>query len=499
MINIKPEHYTNAIKIFIVMSLFFYIRKLNIPDNYKFLLTIVPSLLILTTTNVVNHFKYKNGNKPIVVRKDDNISDKYLSDEYFFTEGFNNNKGFDNNKGFNVTEGFTIETQTTSNAMIYEIEKPFWIQNGGYLDISNPYNFVKIDNLKLNNNYTLEFWLRLKYLSNNNLVLFNRNNKKLLEIKYDDKFITMNKNNKLPYKENEWFHLVIMRGKIDTIGSNVGSMYVNGIFYGYIENLPELGNMNESYLFKYEGDYVDYNKKYHDLSNCSIVRIYDRSLTLDEIQNNYLKDANYFGLENEDITGRIYVQDKSLVFYLESRTDSTPLEVVKEAQKIPSKSKIISAPPQKSVLFIDPILMTNNENPNVDKELMRLQKKRQEESQKVYLFDVENVSKSNRDWLVRASKSLLKEENKEKKTRDKTDSSIIVIDESKNKDEYIAQPDWISPEKSKNKPKEEVIKKDIKGEIVKQPKITEVKKEEKPKTEDKVEVKKLNTTKPIFK
>ena len=225
-INLKPEHYTTAIKILIIMCIFFYIKSLNIPDNYKFILTIVPSLLILTTNKVIDHFKYKEGNKPIVVRKDDNISDKYLSDEYF-------------------TEDFTIETQPTSNAMIYEIEKPFWIQKGGYLDISNPNNFIKIDNLKLNTNYTIELWLRLKYLSNNNIVLFNNNNKKIFEVKYDDKFIVINNKNKLPYKENEWFHLVIMRGKIDTIGSNTGSMYINGIFNGYLENLPDLSNMHE--------------------------------------------------------------------------------------------------------------------------------------------------------------------------------------------------------------------------------------------------------------
>ena len=486
MINIKPEHYTNAIKIFIVMSLFFYIRKLNIPDNYKFLLTIVPSLLILTTTKVFNHFKYKKGNKPIIVRKDDNISDVFVSDEFF-------------------QEDFTIETQPTSNAMIYEVEKPYWIQNGGYLDISNPNNFIKIDNLKLNNNYTIEFWLRLQYLSNNNIVLFNKNNKKILEIKYDDKFIIIANKNKIPYKENQWFHLVIMRGKIDTVGSNTGSMYINGIFNGYLENLPELSSMNESYLFKYEGDYRDYNKKYHDLSNCSIVRIYDRSLTLDEIQNNYLKDANYFGLENEDINGRTFVQDKNLVFYLEARTDSLPLEIIKESQTIPSKPKVIHKQHNKSVLLIDPSLINDSEeiiqdNDRIEKELKRLQKQRKEKgkelSQKVYLFDVNNVSKSNRDWLVRASKNLLKEENKKsKEPKPQLDSNIIVIDE-RNKDNYIPQPNWISPKEKKKE--EKVIKQEIKGEIVKKPKVEKVE-DKQPKVEkDKVEVKTLNTTKPIF-
>lgn len=487
MINIKPEHYVNAIKIFIVMSLFFYIRKLNIPDNYKFLLTIVPSLLVLTTTQVFNHFKFKNKNKPLLVRLDDSITDKYLSDEFFYKEDF------------------TIETQPNSHAMIYEVEKPFWIQKGQYLDISNQSNFVKIDNLKLHTNYTLEFWIRLKYLSNNNIVLFNQNHRKILNIHYDDTFVNIG-NNKIPYKENEWFHLVIMRGKIDTIGSRTGSMYINGIFNGYLENLPDLSNMNESYLFKYEGDYKDYNKKYHDLSNCSIVRIYDRSLTIDEIQNNYLKDANYFGLENEDVSGRVYVQDKSLVFYLESRISSTPLEMIEKSQIISPKTKTKSIQnqepvfaivneypknnPSSKVLFIDPISMTNHKK--VDLELKRLHTLRKQNFQKKHTFDFSNISNSSRDWLVMANKSLLKQQKLLKKQPSLKQNDLIIID---NRDKEVIRDNWIPAKKTVMK--EEVMKKEIKGEIVKQPKITKVEKVANSK-EDKVEMKKLNTTKPIF-
>ena len=141
--------------------------------------------------------------------------------------------------------------------------------------------------------------------------------------------------------------------------------------------------------------------------------------------------------------------------------------------------------------------MTNDlANEKVDNELKRLKKEREEKSQKVYMFDVANVSKSNRDWLVRASKSLVKDD-KSNKSKPQT-NDIIVIDESKNRDEYIAQPNWINDKKEDKK--EKVVKKDIKGEIVKKPKITEIKNDEKKeKKEEKVEVKKLNTTKPIFK
>ncbi len=492
MINIKlkPEHYTNAIKILIIMSLFFYIKSLNIPDNYKVILTVVPSLLLLTTNKVIDHFKYKEGNKPIVVRKDDNISDKYMSEEFLF-DGI---------------EPFTIETQPTSNAMIYEVEKPFWIKDGGYLDISNPSNFVKIDNLKLHLNYTMEFWLRLKNISNNNILYFTNNNKKILEIKYDDKFIIINDKNKIPYRENEWFHLVIMRGKIDTIGSNRGSMYINGIFNGYIENLPDLSNVNQSFLFKYNGNYIDFNKNYHDLSNCSIVRIYDRALTLDELQNNYLKDANFFGLENEDVTGRTYVQDKSLVFYLESRTNSqfnqSTIQSINKHKFVNNNKKakiqIIKEEPIANVLFIDPVNISNEPKKDTIKK------------NKLFMFDLSNVQKSNRDWLTRAGQSLIKKENQEKKQNkvsknESKEDKIIIVDETKNikyNGQNIPKPDWILSDTTKSieEPKKEKVEnKKIKGEIVKKPQINKV---EKPKQEKKepetVKSMSLKTTKPIF-
>ena len=138
-------------------------------------------------------------NKPITVKRDDNRSDRSLSEDFFF-------------------EPFTMQVQKNADAKLYENEPPYWIQSGGYLDISNPNNFIKIDNLKLSTNYTLEFWLRLKYISNNNIAKFYKDDMLLFEIIYDDKFIYVNQNTKIPITNDKWMHIVIMRGKTDTIG-----------------------------------------------------------------------------------------------------------------------------------------------------------------------------------------------------------------------------------------------------------------------------------------
>lgn len=388
MIHLKPEHYLGAIKIFVILTLFFYIRKLNIPDNYKFLLTVLPSILILSTTKMIDHFKFKGKNSPIVVNKDDLISDKYLPEEFYF-------------------EPFTIETPQNSNAMIYEMDKPFWIEDEGYLDISNPKNFIKIDNLKLNTNYTIEFWVRLKYVSNNAIFSCFKHDKTIFNIYYDNAFLVINDINKIPYRENEWFHVVIMRGKLDTLGTTRGSLYINGIFYSYIDNIPDLTEMNDSYLFKYSNtSYLTFNRNYHDLSNCSIFRIYDRSLSIDEIQNNYLKDANYFGLEDEDITGKTYVQDSSLIFYLEARKDHYKPQKVK---KIKRKNK-----------------------------------------------NKKDLGSSDSDWLVTANKNNEKEKEKEK---------VVII--NKYLEVPLVQPqlnyannDWLEQPLSIPQDKQKVIKKE---------------------------------------
>jgi hypothetical protein len=290
-----------GLKIAIMAISFYWIKNLDIPDSYKFLLTAIPSLLLISSRYIINSVQYAGKNKPITVRRDDNRSDVALVDEFFF-------------------ENFSLEIQKDANATLYENEKPFWIENVGFLDISNPNNYIKLDDVHLTSNYTLEFWLRLKYLGNNNIISFYSGEQPIFDVSYDERFIYINQNTKIPYVPGQWFHFVIMRGKPDMLGGNRGLLYINGIFHSYIDYLPNLDQMNAAFLFKNTIPGNEYNKNYHDLSNCSLVRFYDRSLTIDEIQNNYLKDANYFGLQEEDMSSsRTYVNGSSMVFYLEAR------------------------------------------------------------------------------------------------------------------------------------------------------------------------------------
>ena len=443
-------YYGSIIKIVVMLISFYYIRTLNIPDSYKFLLTVIPSLLLLSTNYVIKSIQYAGKNKPITVKHSDDMSDKPLLDEYFF-------------------ENFSIELQKEANAILYEYEKPFWIQSGGYLDISNPNNFIKVDNLRLSSNYTLEFWLRLKYLSNNNIASFYNNDELIFQIMYDEQFIYVNQSTKIPINLDQWAHIVIMRGKSDMLGTSKGYIYVNGIFIGYINDLPNLHDMNKSFLFKNSNPPNDYNKKYHDLSNCSVVRFYDRSLTIDEIQNNYLKDAFYFGLlEDKTDSTRLFVKGSSLVFYLESRVPTEPIPDIK------------------------PVIIKEKEKPievmyNISKPSNKTSKKIQKEEDIVVIMDTPSEkTEQTDDWIQKAEKV--------KVINTKRSIKKIKIP----KEQVELQKNWLdgAPKPSNTKEKEVKEVKEVKANVIK---VTPKKeKKDDKKAEKKIDKKEIKTSKPIF-
>lgn len=316
----------HILKIGIVLVLFYFIKKMDIPDSYKFLLTVVPSLLLLSTNYVIRAIQFSGKNKPLMLKRKDMVSDKPIIDEYFFESFTTNHK---NQNNFQVSGG------GGADATLFEQEKPFWIQQShnetsNYFDISNPHNFIAIDHLPpLGANYTLEFWLRLTYLSNNAIVSFYAGENRLFDITYDDKYLHFSSGGgggttkvPLPSPAQKWFHLVVMRGQADTIGTNRGLVYINGLLQSYLPKLPNLQDMTKAFLFKYSRATPPqrYNKKYHDLANAALVRFYSRSLTLDEIQNNFLKDAYTYDLQEENMTAsRTYVQGTHLVLYIDAR------------------------------------------------------------------------------------------------------------------------------------------------------------------------------------
>ncbi len=92
-----------GLKIAIMAISFYWIKNLNIPDSYKFLLTVIPSLLLISSRYVINSVQYAGKNKPITVRRDDNKSDIAMSEEFFF-------------------ENFSLEIQKDADATLYENE-----------------------------------------------------------------------------------------------------------------------------------------------------------------------------------------------------------------------------------------------------------------------------------------------------------------------------------------------------------------------------------------
>jgi len=380
-------YYGSAIKILVMLISFYYIKTLNIPDSYKFLLTVIPSLLLLSTNYVIKSIQYAGKTKPITVKRSDDMSDKPLSDEYFF-------------------ESFSVELQKDANAILHENEKPFWIQSGGYLDISNPNNFIKVENIRLSTNYTLEFWLRLKHLSNNNIASFYSGEQSLFQIMYDEKFMYINQTTKVPYEQDGWAHVVIMRGKSDLLGNNLGNLYVNGIFVGYITDLPNLQEMDTAYLFKNTNAPMEYNKNYHDLSNCSLVRMYDRSLTIDEIQNNYLKDAYYFGkIEEEKGLERSYVKGSSLVFYMESRIPTAPIKDKSEVSF--TSGEVVKEKPIEVMYNISREPEKKNSKPK-KRSLPKPVRNEEKEEEVIVVGWMDEVSQKSDDWIQKAEKEKTK-------------------------------------------------------------------------------------------
>jgi hypothetical protein len=348
----------------------------------------------------------------------------------------------------------------------------------------------------------------LKYVSNNNIAKFYKDDILIFEIIYDEKFIYVNQSTKIPITNDKWAHIVIMRGKTDTIGSDRGSIYINGIFFAYIDILPNLQSMNNAYLFKNSNAPNEYNKNYHDLSNCSLVRMYDRSLTVDEIQNNYLKDAAHFGLLDEQTEAyRTYVNDKSLIFYLECRITTPPIldktvdssirsiDVVEEIQVLPHLRKIKKSEPLYRIddskanvisIYSDDVI------PNKPLEIIHNISKPEQKTDQIIIIDSSDSEDSSNNWLQKAKKEQKKEQKKEKKQ--------IKIQEEAVK----LQNNWLDgapkPNNSNDKKEDKKDDKDKKKDDKEQKKEDkDKKKDDKKEDKDKKkDVKEIKTSKPIF-
>lgn len=251
-----------------------------------------------------------------------------------------------------------------------------------------------------------------------------------------------------------------MRGKPDMLGGNRGLLYINGIFHSYIDYLPNLDQMNAAFLFKNTSPGNEYNKKYHDLSNCSLVRFYDRSLTIDEIQNNYLKDANYFGLQEEDMSStRTYVNGSSMVFYLEAR--------VPKSEKV-DESAVMSGNDKNKEKSVE--VMYNISRTKEPSKVKVVEPEDREERDVLLVGFANSDKKDSNNWLGKAEHLVEKEEHVSKKT--------IRLPEER----MTLKSNWLdgTPKKSDGVSKETAVLKGMKA------------------VKDNKNVKEIKSSKPIF-
>lgn len=345
MVDIQlPQSFRDAIKQItpqtilkyaVVIVFIYFVRRSKLPDSYKFLLTIIPSLLLVLTNNYLMKMKH-GGVAPIYVSKDPEVSDVAQTVD-FYVEGFESN------------EAVEIKNRTVQ-AVFVENGSSLWIPRGnssnalGYLNIANPDNYIKLYNLVLKSSYTLEFWLKLKKIGNSNPTIFSaisHQDAEILNIHYDwrdgnqeaDGLDLYVNDTKIPVEKDAWFNLTIVRGKPDTIGVKRGSVYINGIFNTFIDTLPDFEAIpiKDSYLFRTNNPEnivrKEFNDKYTDISNCSIIRFYNRSLGMEDVQNNYLQNNAFFNnvMDKPDLDAiertkmAELLSDPTIVFYLDCR------------------------------------------------------------------------------------------------------------------------------------------------------------------------------------
>lgn len=100
----------------------------------------------------------------------------------------------------------------------------------------------------------------------------------------------------ISYTPGTWFQLAFNNGEVGQLGQGSGSIYVDGIKQDTSMVFPSdivsivIGNDLR------RGDEVRFNPKYATESSLGTIRIYDHTLTKDEVYNNYLSDARRYGL-----------------------------------------------------------------------------------------------------------------------------------------------------------------------------------------------------------
>jgi len=318
------------------------------------------------------------NNKPVII---DGKNDKNYNALVLSNVGNNDNN---NIADINLGEDDKIKLKNQSfNAIIHppNAENFFIPEEDGFFDIgnANTNKYISGDIGALNmiqNNYTMEIWLKPQFFGNSYIISFNDGvkrtikkeiNQKLVDVPMqyfslliDDNNIYIENDsieNYVPYTPGEWIQLVIKRGENDEIGSDFGKIYKNGIYLRNTNNVKQLRGVKEWTFFQNpaklgltHNQYLSSNPLYTNRSCFSIFRLYNKALDDAEILQNYNFNAYKYNITA--VPGLPYIKD-SLICNLDTTDrnsypgvgfiwhDISPIEPMKNTQ-LPNPSLIIN-------------------------------------------------------------------------------------------------------------------------------------------------------------
>jgi hypothetical protein len=333
-----------------------------------------------TLTNTNNIKIFTPNNKPIVLNKNNDKDYKAL-----VLSNIGNNVSNPDSIAdikFGEDEGIKLKNQSF-NAIIYpqNTEDFFIPEEDGFFDIgnANTNKYITGDVGALNmiqNNYTMEIWLKPQFFGNPYIISFNDGvkrtikkelNQKLVDVPMQYFSLLIDENNIyiendsienfVPYTPGEWIQLVIKRGENDEIGSDFGKIYKNGIYLRNTNNAKNLSGVKEWIFFQNpaklgltHNQYLSSNPLYNNRSCFSIFRLYNKALDDAEILQNYNFNAYKYNITS--IPGLPYIKD-SLICNLDTTDrnsypgvgfiwhDISPVEPMNNTQ-LPNPSLIIN-------------------------------------------------------------------------------------------------------------------------------------------------------------
>ena len=210
----------------------------------------------------------------------------------------------------NKTQGY--------DAIIVPNANNFWVKDEyGYFDIgnANTEKYIVGDSNALKetkDNYTIEMWIRPQYFGNPYIMSVSdgvdRKNLSYFAIKIDEQNIYIEddtEEHRIPYVPGEWMQFVIVRGTEDRVATDLGRLFKNGTYLQPSNKVKRLSVAKDggwilfqdpSKLGLKNNQYLSSNPSYQNRSSFGVFRLYNRSLSEVEINNNFNSLAGRYRL-----------------------------------------------------------------------------------------------------------------------------------------------------------------------------------------------------------